>query len=537
MSHPSLALEGVTQVLADGRVLFSDLHERFDLRPTALVGRNGVGKSLLAAILAGRLAPTAGRSVREGRVHYLPQQVVPSPTDSIGGLAGLGPVLAALARIESGSCDPADFERVGERWNLRGELQDALRDEGLAGLAPETPAARLSGGEAMRVALAGAWLSGADFLVLDEPGNHLDRGARERLRARLRDWPGGLLLVSHDRALLRGMERIVELTADGLASHGDGYAAYLDSRQREADAAQRQLAHARADRARQRREAVVLHEREQRRQSRDRQQRRDANQAAILLDRQRERSEQSAGRRALLRRQAEAQAGQQVREAAARVADAAPVAMFAPAPASTAQRRVAVLDEVELPFAARGTPPLSLSIGGAHRIGVVGDNGCGKSTLLRLLAGVLEPLAGRCDVHVPVALLDQTLSGLPPQASALDSLRAAAPGMSEADRRLRLALLGLDAARIAVPAGMLSGGERLKAALACVLYAAEPPQLLLLDEPDNHLDLDSKAALERMLLDYPGALLVVSHDDAFLDGLALGARLEAGRAGWQLTPW
>jgi ATPase subunit of ABC transporter with duplicated ATPase domains len=138
---------------------------------------------------------------------------------------------------------------------------------------------------------------------------------------------------------------------------------------------------------------------------------------------------------------------------------------------------------------------------------------------------------------VPVALLDQTLSGLSPATSALDSLRATAPGMSEADRRMRLAQLGLDAARIVVPAGVLSGGERLKAALACVLYAAEPPQLLLLDEPDNHLDLASREALERMLHDFPGALLVVSHDDAFLDGLALDTRLQAGREGWQLTPW
>ena len=112
MPHPSLALEGVTQVLADGRILFSDLHETFDARPTALVGRNGVGKSMLAAILAGHVAPTSGRCVRHGRVHYLPQQVVPASRDRVADLAGVGEVLAALARVESGSCDAADFERV-----------------------------------------------------------------------------------------------------------------------------------------------------------------------------------------------------------------------------------------------------------------------------------------------------------------------------------------------------------------------------------------------------------------------------------------
>ena len=181
MSHPFLALEGVTQVLADGRILFSDLDERFDLRPTALVGRNGVGKSMLARILAGHLAPTAGRCVRSGQVYFLPQQIAPAAGDRVGDLAGVGAELAALARIEAGSCDPLDFDRVGERWNLRTELHEALREQGLPALAPDTPATRLSGGEAMRVALAGAWLSSADFLVLDEPGNHLDLGARRRL--------------------------------------------------------------------------------------------------------------------------------------------------------------------------------------------------------------------------------------------------------------------------------------------------------------------------------------------------------------------
>ena len=126
---------------------------------------------------------------------------------------------------------------------------------------------------------------------------------------------------------------------------------------------------------------------------------------------------------------------------------------------------------------------------------------------------------------------------MPPGGTALERLRQAAPAADQATLRTRLAQLGLDATRIAVPACALSGGERLKAALACVLYAAEPAQLLLLDEPDNHLDLPSKEALEQMLRAYPGALLVVSHDATFLDRLALDTRLQAGSGGWSASPW
>lgn len=537
MPHPSLALEGVSHHLADGRVLFSDLHERFDQRPTALVGRNGVGKSVLAGILAGAMAPSGGRCVREGRVHFLPQQVVPNASDTVADLARLAPALAALSRIEAGSCDPADFEQVGERWNLRGELDEALAAQGLHGLEPATPAHRLSGGELMRVALAGAWLSDADFLILDEPGNHLDRGARGRLLGQLHAWRRGLLVVSHDRMLLRAMSRVVELTPGGLRSHGGGFDEYLESRDRDEAAAQRDLAHARAERARMRRQVAAQLEREQRRQSRDRRERRDANQATILLDYQQQRSEYSAGRRALERQQSTDEADRRVREAALRVGDESAVAMFAPLPAAAAQRRVAELDAIVLPYAPAATRCLSLAIQGTQRIGVIGDNGTGKSTLLRVLAGQVDALAGERRMHVPLALLDQALAGLPAQATALACLRQVAPDIDEATLRTRLAQIGLDAARIAVPTAVLSGGERLKAALACALYAQEPAQLLLLDEPDNHLDLASKEALERMLGDYPGALVVVSHDDAFLDRLALDWRLHAGESGWTLSPW
>lgn len=119
----------------------------------------------------------------------------------------------------------------------------------------------------------------------------------------------------------------------------------------------------------------------------------------------------------------------------------------------------------------------------------------------------------------------------------LEQLQAVNAALAEGELRMRLAHLGLDAHKITAPSGALSGGERLKAALACVLYADPPPRLLLLDEPSNHLDLPSTLALESMLRGYPGALVVVSHDEAFLDNLALTDRLHATPQGWLLESW
>jgi len=151
------------------------------------------------------------------------------------------------------------------------------------------------------------------------------------------------------------------------------------------------------------------------------------------------------------------------------------------------------------------------------------------------MAGQVSPVSGRCTAHAPVAWLDQRLAGLAPDASVLTQLREATPAAAASVLRTRLALLGLEAGHIEGPSGRLSGGERLKAALACVLYAEQPAGLLLLDEPGNHLDLDGLEALESMLRQYRGALVIVSHDEALLERLGLTHRLDLSREGLRLA--
>ncbi len=537
MTNHFLTLESVSHVLPDGRALFSDLTAQFDQQPTGLVGRNGIGKSLLARILAGELEPTAGRVLRSGRVHYLAQQISCHHDATVAALAGVQPVIDALARIEAGSTDAADFDAVGDRWDIHQRLRSELDRHQLDYLDIDRPAATLSGGEAMRVALVGAFLVDADFLILDEPTNHLDRSNRQLLLQQLQRWPHGLLVVSHDRELLEQMARIVELSTLGLRSYGGGYSFYAQCKAQEREEALQQLAQRKHERKREEQTLQDQRERHERRQARGNRQGRDANQAKILLGRQKERSENSAGKFRTQQAEAREQLSQRVRDAAQQIEASAAITIYAPAGASPASRWIATLSDVVLPFGLQDAHPINLSLQGRQRVGVTGINGCGKSTLLRLLAGQLQPAAGQCEVRVPVAYLDQHLSALQPQHSALAQLQSANAGLSEAELRTRLAQLGLSADRVVQPAGLLSGGERLKAALACALYADTPAQLLLLDEPSNHLDLASVQALEEMLRQYRGALLVVSHDEAFLDRLALSERLQATPDGWTLVPW
>jgi len=412
---------------------------------------------------------------------------------------------------------------------MRERLQSELERSGLAHLRPDTPAAALSGGEAMRVALIAAWLSEASLLILDEPSNHLDRAQRQALLMQLRRWPRGLLVVSHDRELLAHMERIIELTPQGLRSYGGGYELYAQCRESEHASAQREL-----ERRRDTQAMREQQERQERRQSRGASAGRDANQARILLGGQKNRAQATAGRLKQQHAAQQALLSQRVQAASLRVGPETRIAMQALAPQQAAGTRLAALEDVVLPYAPAATRRISLTVGGQQRIAVTGPNGCGKSTLLKLLAGQLAPLSGRCVVNGRTAYLDQRLTGLPLQRSAIAHLLDANRTAGEAAVRTQLAQLGLDAGLATAPLVSLSGGERLKAALACALYAHPPADLLLLDEPTNHLDLDAVAALEAMLRQYRGALLVVSHDEAFLQALGLTDRLQATPQGWRL---
>ncbi|TBU75399.1 ABC-F family ATP-binding cassette domain-containing protein [Phytopseudomonas daroniae] len=530
-NSPVIALERVSFHFSNGQPLFDELSETFDARHTGLVGRNGAGKSVLGRLLAGLLQPTGGRIARQAQVAYLPQEVVVSDGVRVIDLTGFAAPYDALCRVTDGCMDEDDIELLEGHWNIAERLNLALRDEGLGHLSLQTPAAILSGGERTRVALLGVFLCGADLLILDEPSNHLDRVSRQRLYRRLQQWPGGLVVISHDRELLEGMQRIVELSPAGLRAYGGNYSVYRECRLRERQAAQHTLEHARTERKRGERELQTQQQRQQRRTASGARGARDSNQAQILLDRQKNRSETSAGR--LQQRLQEARSGldSAVREAAAQVDENLEIELHGSATSLPEGKRVLSLRGVCAPFSGACLPDIELF--GPRRLAITGPNGCGKSTLLAVLAGQLSVAAGECRVDVPLAYLDQRLSCLQAAQTALDHLRHCNPGLPEALARTRLMHLGLDADRALLPCARLSGGERLKLALSGVIDGEPAAPLLLLDEPDNHIDLDSLLAVEGMLRQYRGALVVVSHDTAFIEALAITDRLQWTTQGWQ----
>ncbi|HKW84969.1 MAG TPA: ATP-binding cassette domain-containing protein [Burkholderiaceae bacterium] len=482
-----------------------------------LVGRNGVGKSVLAQILAGRM-PCAGTALRSGRVHLVAPPLLQQDTRSVGEAMGLGPALAAVQRLAAGLATPDDLFLADGHWDLSARVKQALAEAGLDGLEPADAVAGLSGGERMRVALAGAMATDAHSVILDEPSNHLDAEARAWLLYWLQAAKRTVVVVSHDRQLLRAVDRIAELSPRGLALYGGSYALYRAQRDGHAAAAQAALQHASTQRDatldKQRRE----HAARQRRQARGRRMARTANLPATAINCLRETAETTCARDARHDAGRRRSLDGAVRAAAERVEQ--PPAIFLALPTSRvpADKPVLHLQGLRLPYV--GGPIIDATLVGPVRVAVTGSNGCGKSTLLRVIVGALAPQQGSATTQVRTAALDQDGGdALPPHSTLLECLRMLECPLHGSELRTRLAQLRLDAARVLLPIGLLSAGERLKAALACALWRKEPARMLLLDEPTNHLDLDTTLVLQRALQGFEGALIVASHDVEFIEAL------------------
>ncbi|HFF9486957.1 ABC-F family ATP-binding cassette domain-containing protein [Serratia marcescens] len=532
---PYFVLHQLTCQFADGETLFGPLDLAFDRQRCGLVGRNGVGKTQLLRLIAGLDRPGNGHVESHAALAYVAQQPEIAADTTLAQLLGYGEVFAALARLEQGRPLADDIDRLEGRWDLNDRLQNAFAAAGLPAFDPLRSASSLSGGERMRAALCGALIGEGDFLLLDEPTNHLDSVGRAWLYQQLDQWRGGLLIASHDRQLLARMARIVELTPGALRSYGGNYDDYRRQRDTEQQAARADLEHAREERRRTRARQQKEHDMSQRCSAQTLRVVDTLNIASFERVAYKSAAKESLG---TLRKQHQDQRDSldaAVREAYQRVEEEQPVLLALPGSEVSANKQVLVLERLQLPFVS--APPLDLRIDGPMRVALTGPNGCGKSTLLKTVLGQLTALSGHCHCPLSTAYLDQTLSQLDPNLSVMEHLGLQDSPLAEGALRTRLAQLQLGADRIALPLGSLSGGERLKAALACALWRQQPAQLLLLDEPTNHLDLASSLAIETALADFPGAMLVVSHDEDFLQALRPTHRLHRQADGWRLQAW
>jgi len=524
---PSVTLANLSYSGPDGQSLFSNLDLSFGTGRTGLVGRNGVGKTTLLRLITGELTPLSGTVNIAGRIGVLRQQVQPEPDETIADLFGVRAGLALLQRAMAGEAS-AD-ELTGADWTLEPRLDEALAALALA-VEPGTLLSSLSGGQRTRAALAALVFDAPDLILLDEPTNNLDADGRAAVAEMLANWRGAAIVISHDRDLLETMDAIVELTSLGATSYGGNWRFYRERKALELANAQRDRTVADREVREAARAAQAARERQARRDAGGRRKAAKGDAPKIVLGGMKRRAEATAGGLdRLSEKQADA-AQAQAAQARARLEVLVPFAIKLRPSALPAGKLVLRASGVTGGYeaAAPVIRDFSMDISGPERVAIVGPNGTGKTTLIKLLTGELAPSAGAVQVGGPVALLDQQVGLLNRSESILENFRRLNPESSVNDCRAVLAAFKFrnDAALQTV--GTLSGGEMLRAGLACVLGGANPPMLVVLDEPTNHLDIGSIEVVEAGLRAYDGALLVISHDPAFLEAIGVERQVVLG---------
>ncbi len=507
-----ISTTNLTLTWPDGTTVLDGLNLSLGPGRHGLVGLNGSGKTALLRVLAGELAPTSGTLTLSAQVGFLRQDPAPDPRARVADLLGISATLRAIVAIEAGSVDPADFDAVGQDWDIAARAHSSLAALGLPRLDLYRPAGSLSGGEVELLALSAVLLRRPGVLLLDEPTNNLDASARARVHEVVRTWPGLLLVVSHDLDLLELVEDIGELRDGRIDWYGGGFAAYQAVSTANQRAAERGLTAARAEVRRQRADLAQAQVKQARRDRAGRA--RAGSLPPILAGARARRAQETAGRVSGVHEQRLAAARTSFDDARERARGDREIRIDLPDTSVPPQRRVLRLTGLRPQHAHFA---LDLQMWGRERLAVTGRNGVGKSALVRAVVGRDAPAAGSAEVLVPFGYLPQDVSVLlDPGASVLANVRRVAPNADPHDVRARLAQFLFRGEAAERPAGTLSGGQRWRASLACLLLADPAPQLLVLDEPTNSLDLAGRRHLRAALAAYQGALLVVSHDGAFL---------------------
>ena len=535
----AILIRQLSYIHPDREPLFRDVS--FSLQTgekAALIGQNGSGKSTLLQLLAGNLSPFSGEIHCDTPPYLVPQHFGQYDGQTIAQALGVSQKIRALHAILSGDISEAHFSTLGNDWNIEERMAAALSGWGLETISPDRTMDSLSGGEKTRVFLAGITLHSPDIVLMDEPTNHLDTGSREQLYRLLENSPATILAVSHDRTLLNRLSAMYEMGPDGVSFYPGNYETYKDAKDRQTDALQSRLDEKEKQLRAAQKMAREAARRKEKHEIRGKKQNEKKGLGKMAMGVLKDKAEKSASRLRDIHGQKIESIAQQASSLRRALPEDRAIKIDFHTPDAHKGKILVEAQAVNQGFGQDflWDKPLDIKVRSGERIRVEGANGSGKTFLLRILSGELAPSSGAVQrAGFSYVYLDQDYSIVRDGLSVFEQARTFNGEMEEHELKTILNRFLFRKETWGKPCRQLSGGEKMRLSLCCLMIRAHTPEMFILDEPTNNLDIRNTEILTRVIKEYGGTLLVVSHDEYFIGQIGIGRSIKlnpAVRAGF-----
>lgn len=515
-----LILQDITYTHPDRELLFSGLNLIVNKQDKiALIGNNGSGKSTLLKILAGKLRPSGGTVRTSSSPYYVPQLFGQYNDHSIAAALGVEEKLQALWEVLGGRATDRNLEVLDDNWNIEERCKEALAHWELdAELSQKM--ALLSGGQKTKVFLAGITIHQPEIVLLDEPSNHLDTLSRNILYDYIRDTANTLLVVSHDRKLLNLLDTVCELSKRGITTYGGNYDFYAEQKMIEGEALNQDLKS---------KEKALRKARETERESLERQQKMDARGKkkqekaglpTIAMKTFKNNAEKSTSRIKEVHAEKVGSISSELSRLRKQLPDADKMKMGFDSSALHSGKVLVSAKAVNFAYNEQllWESPLSFQITSGDRSAIRGRNGSGKTTLIRMILGELPPAEGTIDrAQIRAIYIDQDYSLIDNALTVYEQAQQFNSGiLQEHEVKTRLNRFLFTREYWDKPCIALSGGEKMRLMLCSLTISNQAPDMIVLDEPTNNLDMQNLEILRAAISQYEGTLIVISHDEYFL---------------------
>ncbi len=502
-------------------ILFDQLNLSIHRRDKiALIGANGAGKSTLLRLMASELTPSSGSVSWDTLPYYIPQLTDQFSDWSVARVLQAEDKLRALHQILSGCVTEEDLNILDNDWLIEDRCLAALAHWQLNDIDLSQQLATLSGGQKTRVFLAGIFTAQSEIVLLDEPSNHLDTAARAILYNYIRSTKDTLVVVSHDRTLLNLLDTVMELESGGITVFGGNYDFYT---------AQKAIAQKALEQDLQSREGALRKAKETEKAAMERQHKLDtrgkgkqekAGLPRIVMNTLRNNAERSTARLKGVHTEKVNALSQELSQLRSEMSHTASMKLDLDNSCLYSGKTLVKAQSINFSYGKQSLWDIALNfnIVSGERLAIKGANGSGKSTLLKMILGELLPLDGALErAPMKTIYIDQDYSLIDLKLSVYDQAQSFNTGaLQEHEIKIRLNryLFGKDSWD--KPCSALSGGERMRLALCCITIGQHAPDMIVLDEPTNNLDIKNTEILTAGINSYQGTLVVVSHDEHFL---------------------